>query len=146
MLTIYTETIINASVTAVWQVLTDFPSYAEWNPYIVSLSHLAQAEESFKMSVIMPNGQKSEVTPIMEIVQSPNNLQWRGRIVHDLVFVGHHQFVLEKVNEQTTRFIHKETFSGFLLPLLKKRVSNQAGFEAMNKAIKQETERRNPRP
>jgi len=39
---IATEILIQAPPTRVWQVLTDFGAYPQWNPFIVSLQGEAE--------------------------------------------------------------------------------------------------------
>lgn len=54
------------------------------------------------------------------------------------LFDGEHIFELKSLSEDTTLFIHRENFYGLLAPFLKKTLvrSTKAGFEAMNKKLK----------
>jgi hypothetical protein len=57
-------------------------------------------------------------------------------------FDGEHYFLLEPIGEGRTRLVQGEKFSGLLVGLLSGTLSaTEAGFKAMNTALKREAER-----
>jgi hypothetical protein len=58
------------------------------------------------------------------------------------VFDGEHVFELEPLDTGGTRFVHRESFRGILVPPLAKTLDTKTrrGFEAMNQALKDEVE------
>jgi hypothetical protein len=80
--------------------------------------------------------------PIILALQPEAELRWLGRLMLPGIFDGEHQFQLEPIGEARTRLIHRETFSGLLVPLLWRKLDTQTrqGFEAMNRALKQRAE------
>jgi len=64
-------------------------------------------------------------------------LRWVGKLVVKGLFDGEHFFVLEKVNDEVTHFIHGELFSGLLTTFTGKMIDDtKFGFEKMNDALK----------
>ena len=57
------------------------------------------------------------------------------------IFDGEHYFLLEPIGESRTRLTQGEKFSGLLVGLLSGTLSTtEAGFKAMNTALKQQAE------
>ena len=53
---LHTEIEIDASAKRVWELLTDFASYLEWNPYIRSISGLPAPGERLQARLAPPGG------------------------------------------------------------------------------------------
>jgi hypothetical protein len=65
-----------------------------------------------------------------------------GHLLIPGVFDGEHYFLLEPLGDGKTRLMQGERFSGLLVCLLSGTLSaTEAGFKAMNTALKQEAER-----
>jgi hypothetical protein len=57
------------------------------------------------------------------------------------IFDGEHYFLLEPIGESRTRLTQGEKFSGLLVGVLSGTLSaTEAGFKAMNTALKQQAE------
>lgn len=133
---------IQASVTRVWSVLANFDAYPQWNPFITSIQGIRAVGNRINV-VIQPPGQKAmKFRPVILANKENRELRWLGRLVIPGLFDGEHRFVLEKLDDQSTRFIHSETFTGWLVPVFRKRLEHHTltGFEMMNKALKQRAE------
>ena len=140
---IVTEIVIGASPDAVWEVLLDFDSYPEWNPFITSAS--GQAETGERLAVtIQPQGRRAmQFRPEVLRALPGQELSWLGRVGVPGLFDGEHRFILEAdADSGGTRFIQRETFSGILLPFIwwSMGAPTRGGFEAMNRALKQRVE------
>jgi hypothetical protein len=132
---------IEASPNAVWQVLTDFAAYPEWNPFIRRIEGRADRGEELSVS-IQPPGQKTmQFRPQVQAAENPSRFCWTGRLLLRGLFDGHHQFDLYP-HGQGTRLLHREHFTGLLVPLIWKKMHQptRAGFEAMNQALKARAE------
>lgn len=66
------------------------------------------------------------------------SFEWMGHLVVKGLFDGHHQFLFEKVDDNTTKFIQKENFPGVLIRVLKKSVLDptEKDFAKMNQTFK----------
>jgi hypothetical protein len=133
---------IDAPANTVWAVLTDFSRYSEWNPFIRSIHGNATQGERLEILIHPPGGNAMTFRPVILALQPEAELRWMGRLMLPGIFNGEHQFQLEPIDEGRTRLIHRETFSGLLVPLLWRNLDTQTrqGFEAMNHALKQRVE------
>lgn len=124
----------------VWEVLLDFPSYAQWNPFFGKIEGEASPGSTLKVSTRGKNGGTGmSFTPTVLQVQAPERLAWRGHFLFPAAFEGTHEFLLEATSEQGTRLRHLERFRGLLIPFLGGLLKDtEANFHAMNKALEQE--------
>ncbi len=133
---------ITAPVERIWALLTDFARMSSWNPFIKSISgNLAQGD---RLSVyIAPPGKAGmRFKPTVLTVRPERELRWLGHLLIPGVFDGEHYFLLEPIGEGRTRLVQGEKFSGLLVGLLSGTLSaTEAGFKAMNTALKREAER-----
>ncbi|MDH5204589.1 MAG: SRPBCC domain-containing protein [Hylemonella sp.] len=140
---IATEIEIGAPVERVWAVLTDFSGYPRWNPFIRSVAGTLQEGATLTVH-IQPHGAKAmRFRPRVLGVQPCRELRWKGRLLVPGLFDGEHQFRLQPTGAGSSVLHHVETFSGVLVPLLRRTLdgATRQGFIAMNRALKQEAER-----
>ncbi len=138
-----TEIIINAPRTIVWQVLTDFSRYADWNPFIVSSE--GQAVVGTRLVNRMQQGDKTfTFKPTLTRVEEAGYLEWLGHLIIPGLFNGRHYFRLEEIKLRVTKLTQGEHFSGILKGIILKSVAERtrAGFIAMNRTLKQRAEHR----
>lgn|SRR5690348_6795142 len=135
-----TEILIQVPPAKVWAVLTDFAAYPEWNPFIVSIE--GRAEWGERLTVCIHAGDRRHVfKPVVLQATAPTRLRWLGRLGMPGIFDGEHGFEL-RAEGSGTRLLQTESFQGFLMPLLWRTVGpmTHAGFEAMNRALKERVE------
>lgn len=133
---------IEAPAARVWSVLVNFDTYSQWNPFITSIQGIRAVGNRIDVVIRPPDQKPMKFRPVILANEENRELRWLGRLLIPGVFDGEHRFVLEKLDDQTTRFIHSETFSGLLVPLLRKSLeqNTRRGFDAMNEALKQRAE------
>jgi hypothetical protein len=137
MKTIVTEIHIAASPERVWQVLTNFPEHANWDPFISSIEGEPQLDR--RLQVRFRQGMKFR--PRVTAVQPGRVLEWLGHLGIPGIFDGRHRFELEPAGAGT-RLRQSEQFSGVLVPFIGKLLRDtEAQFAAMNRALKQQVER-----
>lgn len=139
---IRTEIEIAAPAERVWGVLTDFPSYPEWNPLIRSVrGALGQGE---RLEVRIQQGDARGITfrPIVLTAEKGRELRWLGHFLLPLLFTGEHRFLIEPMAADRVRFRQDEQFNGILVPFLRKGLDRvtRRGFEEMNLALKRRSE------
>lgn len=139
--TIQAEVDIAAEPERVWQVLTDFATYEQWNPYIVSAVGTASEGEPLTLGMTIAD-KTFEVRPTIVEAEEPRRLRWIGHLGVRGLFDADHQHHLEVI-PGGTRYIQSEHFSGALVPLLGKTIAaTSAAFAAMNQALKARVEHR----
>lgn len=142
MKTITTQIEIAASPEVVWAILTDFESYPEWNPFIISMKGEARAGTFLDNRIKSNEKKEMRFQPEVLVAEANKEFRWKGKLFVKGLFDGEHYFVLEALANGSTLLIHGETFSGLLAGALLSMIKadTQAGFEAMNKALKQRAE------
>ena len=141
MLELRTEIAVQASVARVWEVLTDFAAYPQWNPFIRRIDGLLTPRVRLLVRIEPQGGRAMTFRPQVLRVEPEREFAWRGRTVVPGLFDGEHVFRLEP-RGAGAQFMHEETFSGVLVPLLRRSLETKtrAGFEAMNRALKTRAE------
>ena len=139
---IRTEIEINASVTAVWSILTDFSRHADWNPFIREISGELRRGAQLQVKLGPPGKRAMKFKPIVQSVEPEKAFRWLGRLFIPGLFDGEHIFELETAGKNTTRFIQREKFNGILVGIFRKSLDTdiKSGFIAMNEALKREAE------
>ena len=132
---------IRAPAARVWSILTDFPAYPGWNPFITAAEGELSPGARLKITIAPPGHRPMTFRPVVLVVTPEYELRWLGRLLMPGLFDGEHAFGLEQQPE-SCRVLHGERFSGFLLPFIGKQLfeATRQGFEAMNTALKQRAE------
>ena len=73
----------------------------------------------------------------MLAVEEGKLIRWRGRVGVRGIFDGDHELSLEALADGTTRFTQRETFSGILVPFVRRMLDDtETGFTRMNAALR----------
>ena len=120
----------------VWEVLTDFGAFGEWNPFIVAASGQLAEGEQLEATLKRPNGKTTRFRPQVLRVSPARQIRWLGRVGPGGLFDGEHYFVLEPREDGTTRLVHGERFTGLLVPFMGSLIAEtEQSFAAMNEAL-----------
>lgn len=139
---IETEILIHAAPETVWAVLMDFAAYPAWNPFILAIDGKAETGETLSVTMRPPGGKAQTFRPKVLRADAPAAFIWRGSLPIPGLFTGEHSFQLTRAGDGT-RLRHSESFSGFLVPLLRKTLARtKEGFNQMNAALKARAETR----
>jgi len=134
---------IEATPERVWEILTDFSAYPEWNPFIQAIEGEAVPGAKLEARIEPPGGRAMTFKPTVVEVTSKQELRWLGRLLAPGVFDGEHSLRIEPIDDSHVRFVQAERFTGVLVPLFGKTLEKtQRGFTAMNEALKRRAEAR----
>ena len=138
---IKTEIIINASSKDVWNVLTNFSQYPEWNPFIRSLEGQAVEDTKLVATLKLKDRKPMVFKPVVTASEENKKFEWLGKTPLNVVN-GRHYFVVEEISNGQVKFVHGEQFTGILAKPFHKRLAEptQKGFIEMNKALKERAE------
>ncbi len=129
---------IQAAATQVWQLLTNFDGFPQWNPFIRWAK--GEIKVGGRLEVrIQPSGTNGMTFKPTILKAEPNReLRWLGHLLIPRLFDGEHMFIIETIETNHVRFIQREVFTGLLVPLLLPKLGKdtQRGFEEMNQALK----------
>jgi hypothetical protein len=89
-----------------------------------------------------PEGRGATIRPTVLEAEPGRRLRWLGRFLIPGLFDGEHTFTLDRLDDGRVRLVHEEHFKGALVPLLSRSLDRgtRAGFEQMNRALKQRAE------
>lgn len=136
---ILTEIGIDASPSAVWEVLTDLSAYDEWNPQTASASGDLREGTTIEIRVGPSGSRAVTMQPTVTTVEPPRALEWVASVLTSWLFSARHTFRLEPFGDDRTRLINRERLSGLLVPVV---IADDApmDYEAMNRALKTRVE------
>jgi hypothetical protein len=143
---IHTEIEIDAPATRVWQVLTDFAAYPQWNPFVRRLEGEVSVGASLRVTIQPPQGKGMTFRPIVLVAEPNRELRWQGHLWVPGLFDGEHSFAIDALGDGRVRFIQRERFGGLFVPLLSKMLDREIrrGFDEMNRALKLRAESEQP--
>lgn len=139
-----TDILIHAPLPRVWEVLTDFPRWSDWNPIIRTISGPLRLGATLTTRMHPQNGRPMTFRPRIVALKPGRSFAWQGRLFVPGLFDGRHCFSLTDEGG-ATRLHHAESFRGLLVPLLPAR-HFITDFQAVNAALKARIEAAGPIP
>ena len=129
---------IAASAEMVWRVLTYFPEYPRWNPFLVSIHGSLSPGQRLKIQARLPPGREYKFSPLVVKVIPASELRWRRRRLIEGVFDREQAFFIVPNGIKGVRFIQREHFSGVLASLITPFITEKThkSFTLMNLALK----------
>ncbi|MGD1834239.1 MAG: SRPBCC family protein [Nitrososphaeraceae archaeon] len=139
------EIIIHASMTKVWEIITLFDNYSNWNPIIQKIIGKPQLGENIEIHIHTVGGKNRIYHPIITKFDPPFELRWEGKFFLSSVLKGERIFKIIKLSENESKFINMEIFSGFGTKFTPKKMEQDilASFEKMNLSLKDFSESNN---
>jgi hypothetical protein len=142
-LTIETTVDIDAGKDAVWDVLTDFAGYSEWNP-VMRIDGAPEVGTKLVVHLTGNGGRGMTFKPKVLAATPGEELRWLGKLGLRGIAAGEHFFILTTNDDGTTRLNHGERYSGALVALAKRSSANSgAAYEAFSQALKARVEHLN---
>lgn len=128
---------IESTLERVWEILTDFDGYPDWNPFIRRISGRLEPGERIEVRIEPPGLRGMTFRPKVLAVERQREIRWLGRLLVPRLFDGEHQLLLEPSPENRVHFVQRERFRGGLVPFLGGTLrKTRIGFEEMNNALK----------
>jgi hypothetical protein len=138
---IRSELEIAAPATEVWGILTDFPRYQEWNPFITEIKSDGIVGRPLRLLISLPEGRDHRLNATLLRMEQDYELRWRAHLLLPGLFDGEHFLRVQAVDSRRTRFVQGENFSGALLRFSGRTLTQVArGFDHMNEALKRRAE------
>jgi len=136
-----TEIQISAPIDQVWQVLTDFENWKDWNPTIKQASGNASLGSKLNITMAGEDCKEMSYQPCVLKVNPPSIFRWRATMMAGFLFTNYRVFEL-KEKDGGTQFTHKKEFSGLIVPMFWKKLNQFVlpMLEKMDKALKDKLE------
>jgi hypothetical protein len=136
------EVEVEASPERVWEVLTDFTAYRQWNPFIVEGAGQAVPGGRLELRMRLPDRRPTTFRPQVLEAAPARRLRWLGRLLVPGLFDGEHSFTLEPAGPGRVRVVQQEEFRGLAARPIMAMIGKPtlAGFQQMNQALKARVE------
>lgn len=141
---IRTEIEISAPVAHVWGILTNIDDWVNWSPIINRSS--GDAALGSVVSITMMSEEEGKdgpnYSPVITILDEQKLFRWRAKVLAGFIMTNDKVFELEET-ASGTRLIHKELFSGMMVPLFWSSVEKNVPtmLNTMNEALKTKAEK-----
>lgn len=129
---------INASAERVWQLLTDFAKFPQWNPFIHRANGEATIGARLKVMTQPSGAQRSTTRPTVLKAEPNRELRWGQQFLVRGLLDVEHIFTIKSIGANRVRFTQREIFTGLLVPFRTRHHSAdiRRGFREMNQALK----------
>lgn len=140
---IKTTIVINASPEQVWEKLTNFEEYPNWNPFIKSIKGKVAVGSTITVRIEPPEAKGMTFKPKVLVYETNKEIRWLGHLLFPGLFDGEHKLELIDNKNGTTTFEQSEKFSGILVFLFQKMLDKNTknGFILMNQKLKEQAEK-----
>ncbi len=137
---IRTEIFLEHPASTVWDILSDFDRYSEWNPLNIEATGRSALGARIPMTFLNPAlpGRTISQTVTITTFEPGRALAWSGSI--PLLFKGRHHFEI-RPEGQGVRLLHGEDLEG-LIPLFLTRARLERDFVPHYQAVNQALARR----
>ncbi|MDA8792135.1 SRPBCC domain-containing protein [Bacteriovoracaceae bacterium] len=136
-----TEIEISASPDEVWMVLANIEGWKDWSPIIKDSKGNAALEEKLIITMSGHNGKEGKAgqtyEPVITNFEESKNITWTANMMADFIMTNGKVLELEETSTGT-KLVHKETFSGMMVPLMWGMVEQNVPkmLDSMNEALK----------
>lgn len=140
---IYTDVIINAPAEQVWKVLKNTKSYKNWAIFLVEIE--GELKEGNKITAkFQLNPSKDKFNSIEHTIQVEEGKGFYWAEKGPMGICDNHHFKIEKIDNETSRFIQSDELTKGATWLLGGYLSKiyVKGYQAFNSALKKEVERK----
>jgi hypothetical protein len=135
------EVEIDAPCDEVWQVLTDFKRYPEWNPFIATVAGPLRPGAKLEVTLLLAGGRERTQRPTLVVFEPPLELRWHSRLLFGMLLAWEHFFKLSASDAGRTRLAQGRNYRGMLVKYLGPEFTAMArGFAGMNQALKRRIE------
>ena len=134
---------VAASAEKVWEVISDFVSWSEWNPSVPSIKGDLKVGSTCAVKLVMPRRPSVKVKVTLTDVDPGRRFAWHGNIAHDRFFAGDRSLDIEPQADGTVLATHTEEITGAFFPVFKTlmgRAAIQAHHDRLNAGLRQRAE------
>lgn len=137
------EAVIDAPQQAVWEQVTDFESYSEWNPFVREAHATFSVGEKIHFLEDIKQFGHHWLEAKFVSIDPFDSFVWKGHFAAPCLFSVRHSFLFEPIGENKTHFIQIHENSGLLIPYLALRGIYCASYRRyldFNEALKKRCE------
>lgn len=135
----HTSIVINAPVKQVWNELTNFREYPDWNPIVGKLE--GELKVGSKISThIVPL--KNTYSPVLTSYKPNSEMVWKGVQGASFLLAAEHYYRLKVISDTQVELLHGEYFTGLFSCFLSGKLMTEMhnAFTQHNAILKQRIE------
>jgi len=102
----------------VWDILTDFECYPEWNPFTTTAKGRLALGNSLDLYVVMPSRGDRTQTEIISTIAPPNQLAWGMTLGFKKLLSARREQILTTIDSQRCSYTTNDAFNGLLAALV----------------------------
>lgn len=129
---------INASDEKIWDIISNFSAYPDWNTYIKYIEGNLRPGRSLYIETKNVNDNHATYRAIVTKVVENRELSWKGKLLMSGIYDSERFFVITSISKNRSLFTFRGNYTGLLVPMFWVLVKkNEAyDYEQMNKALK----------
>lgn len=132
--------LINAAAEKVWEKMTDFSSYPQWNPWIKSMTGELRVDNIYHVTAQPPGKGATSFKSKLVKIDEGKEMLFRGKVMGGLV-KDDHVFSVDPIDAGKCLFSQSVVFSGPMASLIGSTImASQKGLDDMNAAFKKQCE------
>jgi hypothetical protein len=133
---------INASAETVWNILTDFEKYSQWNPFTYKVEGKLVIGEPVTLYVQMKENDKRVQKEEVCIIDKPERLSWNMKMGSSIILAAQRDQFIEVIDANSCTYETTDSFQGLLTPvvmgLFKQHI--ESGFNKLAQKLKERAE------
>lgn len=136
---------LDAPAERIWELLTDFSVYPQWNTLFTKASVAKPEDGTFELQVQLPGMGPFMIKPTILALQPEQRLCWVSQFLHQKVFCWSYSYELDRMRSGRIRVAQTSEFSGLLESIfhLSLETPLKSGMEQLNQALKRWGEKGN---
>ena len=136
---------INTSKEVVWETITDFKDYPNWNTVLkMEQNESIIIGKKFKVTINNPNDKKSKFKAIAIKKEDYKSFAATQKMIGKWLFSATHYFIIKEIDKEHVMFIQKWKLTGILNSLFNKQIiKSLEHFKQMNDELKAKVENNN---
>jgi len=115
--TVESDIEIDASPERVWNVLSDLPRHADWDPFIRRIEGDLRQGGRLKVVLRLPDGRGMVLRPKVLTADPGRQLRWLGHLGFPYLFDGEHSWTIEPLGDGKVRLVQQLSYSSLPWPV-----------------------------
>jgi hypothetical protein len=120
------STTVTATKHEVWEALTDFNAYEDWNPVVTRAEGQAREGADLELDVVLPGHDPESLDAEVVIARPERKVRWQDRLLVPGLRDLEYEFVLEPVDGGRVLVVQQLRIEGLLAPFADKSAAQEA--------------------
>ena len=129
---------INASDEKIWDIISNFGAYPDWNTYIKYIEGDLRPGRGLYVETRNVHDNHAAYRAIVTKVVENRELSWKGKLLMSGIYDSERFFIITSLSENRSIFTFRGTYTGLLVPVfwVLVRKYETSDYERMNEELK----------